>query len=129
MTIHDKRERCARRMGWTKVVYDPEVDSKLGPCFLPYFQNEYGNGVINVALYHPDLSDAASLKQADELWHKLESDGMQCDVESWTNPDRQVFKILIIKCKFRYWYVKGSGSWWNSALVDAVSRMEVDDAS
>ena len=63
MNIEEQRAACARFAGWKRVEYNPEIDAKLGPPFLPCYQKENGWVVCDVLRYHPDTD----VQQANEL--------------------------------------------------------------
>ncbi len=119
----ERAAKCAAFMGWKKNG-PPDNPNPLW-CLMTK-----AGGVINymvsVSAYNPAANTPQGREQANELWRELESRDMQCDIESWTNPDRIVFKICIIKCRFRHWYIKGEGPTWNAVLVNAVAKLEVE---
>ena len=135
LNIHEKRERCAIRMGWEKKKtfwHFPDaqfgttgvIEDSRGRLCMP--SDEYGEPFwVEVEDYHPDLSDAASLKQADDLLHVVLA---KYDWVVSNYSDGRISLELLDK-KTSATAVEADGPWWNSALVDAVARMEVGDGT
>ncbi len=71
MSLPDQRAWAAKLMGWERVEYDPNVDAKLGPPFLPCYRPPGGLVRCDVVQYRPDTK----LQQADELKARLREGG------------------------------------------------------
>lgn len=124
--IHEKRERCAVRMGYEVKPYDCSTYyNDCEPEYKKAYFDSEGEFVCLVSSYHPDLSDAASLKQADDLWETLRAQGIPVYFAPCSNGHEVMCKIPGVGDRNA---IRTTGEKWNQALVDAVAEMEVNDA-
>jgi len=119
MTKHeqDLASAAAKCMGWTR----------SGAHWLDFHPSTIRtlDAPLAVSKYHPWFNDAVSLKQADELMHKLI--GLGYDI--WFQDLRTCY---IERHEAEKWpdieadCICGEGKWWPEALCEAVLAMEVD---
>ncbi len=89
VTLSEQRAIVAMGiMGYELVVYDPKIDAKLGPPFLPCYRRPNGLVLFDVLHYHPDLEDDRSLGQRERLKARLRELKIQYEI-NWGYPPRE----------------------------------------
>ena len=128
MNIEQKRVKCAEMMGWHA------RDDNYNSCWWTKLSNGGALSGILIRDYHPDLPDAASLKQADELLHVLfdkefviaiHAVGVKKMLHYYMQHGGGKVQLELIPLNDRSVVVHGQ--WWNSALVNAVSKMSLKE--
>ena len=104
-------EACAKVMGWWRPEEYP------GKCY--WWHTTQRGKVMPLSDYHPWLDDAVSLKQADDVWRKLDEDGYGIEIPR--KPLGMLFTAVIYKSVHSW---SSQGEWWNSALCQAVVKMQ-----
>lgn len=115
MTSEEIRAKCALFMGWARVDYNPERDSKLGPPFLPHYRKKLF--ICDVGAYRPDQKP----EQAEMLKARLRELGYAYEI--YYDPEGPDYAIEIGRPDGKGVALRNPTS-EQAALAEAVANME-----